>query len=260
MSKALKGKKLLITREEKQAQPLVELVQHAGAEPFLAPLLQFQPIYSKNNEQALKKIQEQVDWLFFTSANTVYFFEAYRKQLGLTFSQKIAAVGVKTSHALMEYGYTVHFQPSIYSGAVMVPEFINKFGKEQKIALIGGESARDEIPDLLQKNHVSFQQVAIYRTMKNDAGRKKLRYALKQEMDACLFTSPSTVKTFIEFADAYYLEKTKKETLAVAIGLTTATELKKQGFQHVIYPQKYTIEAMVEQLVAYLQNERTKKE
>ncbi len=78
-------------------------------------------------------------------------------------------------------------------------------------------------------------------------------------MDACLFTSPSTVKTFIEFADAYYLEKTKKETLAVAIGLTTATELKKQGFQHVIYPQKYTIEAMVEQLVAYLQNERTKK-
>ncbi len=114
------------------------------------------------------------------------FFEAYRKQLGLTFSQKIAAVGVKTSHALMEYGYTVHFQPSIYSGAVMVPEFINKFGKEQKIALIGGESARDEIPDLLQKNHVSFQQVAIYRTMKNDAGRKKVKVCFKAG-NGCMF-------------------------------------------------------------------------
>ncbi|MFC4403954.1 uroporphyrinogen-III synthase [Gracilibacillus xinjiangensis] len=254
MIKPLQGQRVLITREEHQAQPLAELIESAGGTACIAPMLQFEPIVLQDVNDTHTRLQRKTDWLFFTSSNTVTFFEDYRKQLGISLHQKIASVGEKTSVALEKRGYKVDFQPTEYSGMTMVREFIAKYGTKQRVTIICGENAREEIPQLLSENGVSFDKLVVYRTIENVDAKETLQQYLENGIGACLFTSPSTVKAFVKFAEAEMITKIKKNTVCVAIGKTTAEELVTQQFRYVIYPEKYTIEAMVDTLIDYIKD------
>ncbi|SER75084.1 uroporphyrinogen-III synthase [Gracilibacillus ureilyticus] len=251
MTKPLKGQRILITRQEQQAEPLAELVESFGGIACIAPLLRFEPIVTKDLDLKFLQLEQNTDWLFFTSSNTVRFFEVYKRKIGIAIQQKIASVGEKTSAALHSVGYKVDFEPSEYRGYTMVNEFISKYGKNQKVTIICGENAREEIPELLRENGVSFDKLVIYRTIENEQAEQVLQQYLANGLDACTFTSPSTVKAFLRFAAPEQIDKVKKETVCAAIGKTTADELSSHEFKHVVYPEKYTIEAMISSLIEH---------
>ncbi|WP_058307223.1 uroporphyrinogen-III synthase [Gracilibacillus massiliensis] len=250
MNQPLAGQHLMVTREATQALPLVHLLEAEGAKCIRVPLLRFEAIINKKNRHQFLRLNEKSDWLFFTSANAVRFFDQYVKELGVAVTQKIAAVGEKTTWMLEKHGYTIDFQPTIYSGDIMVKEFLHTYGK-QKIALIVGSKSRPEIPQLLKEAEISFEKIVIYRTIKNKEMQPLLQQTVSK-VDAVFFTSPSTVQAFQQFLTSQQFERIKEEVVAVAIGQTTATALEKAMFNDIISPDNYTIEDMVQCYINYI--------
>ncbi|SFM05990.1 uroporphyrinogen-III synthase [Gracilibacillus orientalis] len=249
MNQPLKGRKIMVTREAVQALPLIRLLEGYGASCERVPLLRFEAMYNDVNRRQLTNIVPS-EWLFFTSVNAVRFFHEYITSLGVQVNNKIAAVGEKTARSLNEYGYTVDFQPSTYSGKTMVEEFLHRNGTKQ-IALICGENARREIPELLEDAGVSFEKIVIYRTITNEHS-KSLLNNMVSEVDAIFFTSPSTVDTFQQFLAPDLFEQAINNMVTVAIGETTANALHELSFRHILYPETFTIENMVEVYIDYI--------
>ncbi len=252
MNQPLAGKSIMVTREATQALALVYLLEKEGATCYQVPLLRIEAIFNKENRQQFFHLNEQADWLFFTSPNAVRFFDQYVKELNLQLTQKIAAVGEKTTQLLEEYDYMIDFQPTIFRGEIMVKEFLHKYGEQQKIALIVGNKSRPEIPQLLKDAKVSFEKLVIYRTIKNIDAKQLLQQTVSQ-VDAVFFTSPSTVEIFQQLLTEEQFKKTRKQQLAVAIGQTTATALEKAMFHDIISPETYTIEHMVQSYIDYIE-------
>src|SRR5690606_73686 len=102
------------------------------------------------------------------------------------------------------------------------------------------------------KYGIDFKKIVLYRTIKNDAIEQKLIQVVKNEkLDAVLFTSPSTVEAFCDMIPDAILSHIKQQYLVAAIGTTTANTLHELKFQHVIFPEKFTIEAMVHELATH---------
>ncbi|MGP4041688.1 uroporphyrinogen-III synthase [Gracilibacillus sp. D59] len=249
MSQPLKGRKVMVTREARQALPLIHLLKGYGAKCERVPLLRFEANFNDVNRDQLINIAS-FDWLFFTSVNTARFFHKYITALGIQVKNNIAAIGEKTASSLNEYGYPVDFQPSIYSGKTMVEEFLHRIGNK-RIAIICGENARREIPELLEEAGVSFEKIVIYRTIKNEQSKSLLNKSVS-EVDAVFFTSPSTVDAFQQFLDPHLFEQAKNSLLTVAIGETTAEALRERSFCHILYPETFTLENMVEVYIDYI--------
>ena len=110
--------RLAVTRTSAQ---LSDLAAHAAARGIeLVPL----PLISVNAlpfDWPESFPIDQVDWIFFTSANGVTTFLHRLDQLGLHLppSAKIAAVGTKTADVLRMNGITVHFIPSDAYGQLL---------------------------------------------------------------------------------------------------------------------------------------------
>lgn len=251
MSSPLAGKKLLVTREQNQAEELKELLIKYDALPIVTPLLKFASIPIEEVSTTLEEINKY-DWIFFTSANTVHFFQKLNEGRSLALPKKIAAVGEKTAKALEHYGYKTDFIPSRYNGETLVKEFHAKYGKES-VAYLCGEKARPEIPTLFQECGIYFEKIILYRTIMNrDIQHELVKIMQNEKMDGLLFTSPSTVEAFCELLPTDLLTVVKSNQLTVAIGTTTAASLEYHNFQQVVYPEKFTIDAMVQELERYL--------
>ncbi|GAE92651.1 hypothetical protein JCM21714_1661 [Gracilibacillus boraciitolerans JCM 21714] len=73
MTNLLLGKNILVTREATQALPLIHLLEDEGATCYHVPLLCFEAIFDEENRRQLLQLDQQADWLFFTSAKAVLF-------------------------------------------------------------------------------------------------------------------------------------------------------------------------------------------
>ncbi|GAB2560743.1 uroporphyrinogen-III synthase [Gracilibacillus alcaliphilus] len=246
MNNPLAGKRIMITRETTQAVPLAQLLENQGAVCERVPLLRFEPLYHHLEQPPI----DELDWLFFTSTNTVRFFYEWCQLRGTTVTNKIASVGKKTSMELKRLGYTVDFEPSVYSGENMVKEFIQQYGKK-RIGIICGASARREIPEMLTKAGIYFKKIVIYRTIKNEQVSRDLNQ-LVQQVDAVFFTSPSTVSAFEQFLSPQQFYIARRQLTAVAIGKTTAQALEQRYFEQIIFPETYTVEEMVQVYIEYI--------
>jgi len=250
MSSPLAGKKLLVTREKNQAKELTALLEKKEAHPIVTPLLKFASIPLEDVANTLEEISKY-DWIFFTSANTVHFFQELTKNKTIDLPMKIAAVGEKTAKALLQYGYKTDFIPSLYNGETLVNEFYTKYGTES-VAYLCGEKARPEIPSLFEEYGIQFKKIVLYRTIMNKDIREDLKKIIQEDkLDGLLFTSPSTVEAFCEMIPDHLLPTIKANLLAVAIGTTTASSLEHYNFQQVIYPEKFTIDEMVREVESY---------
>ncbi|WP_165445045.1 uroporphyrinogen-III synthase [Gracilibacillus phocaeensis] len=238
-----------MTREESQAAPLITLLQRNGADCVSVPLLQFEPLF----QQLEQRCEEQLppfDWLFFTSANTVRFFHEWVQSETYSVTNKIGSVGKKTTNELLRLGYDIDFEPSVYSGETMAKEFLQRY-QQQSVALVCGESAREDIPKILTAADIYFKKIVIYRTIKKKVSKQRLIQSVSG-VDAVFFTSPSTVEAFKQSLPDWMFRKLATQLTAVAIGHTTANVLEEQQFSKIIYPETYTIEDMVYVYIQYL--------
>ncbi|MCM4155079.1 uroporphyrinogen-III synthase [Gramella sp. AN32] len=125
-------------------------------------------------------------------------------------------VGTKTSALLKSKGYKIL---EVAENASDLGKLIADAYSEENFTFFCGNIRRVELPELLKKNKVKFEEIQVYKTILNyqkiDGG-----------FNGILFFSPSGVESFRELNNW--------KTTAFCIGKTTAAETEKYNFKTVV--------------------------
>jgi uroporphyrinogen III methyltransferase/synthase len=120
------------------------------------------------------------------------------------------------------------------------------------------ESAREVFPEKLRELGGEIDVPVAYRTIKPESRGKRLRRFLKEgRISLATFTSAATFNNFREIMgkDA---DELLKGVAVVAIGPVTAKAVENAGLHVDIMPEEATIEAMVEEIIKWVEKENIK--
>lgn len=260
----LKGKTVLVTRPQHQAQDFVELLEAEGATPVVLPAIQIvPPARWQEVDSALEQLT-RYDWVIFTSVNGVRFFLERMDETDVPLQDlkaaKLAAIGPATAAALQEHGLEVDFVPSTYVAESIAAEIGDVAG--QHILLPRADIARKALADLLREKKAQVTEVAIYRTIGNDLESERIHRQLSRKgADIVTFTSSSTVRYFHEQTQS--LDDLLSKVRVACIGPITAATARELGYTVWVEAQEHTIpgliDAMKEKLNDEVQAQKTAK-
>lgn len=247
--KPLSNQNVLVTRAKEQATVFADKIHQFGGNAWIADVTRITCM-----SKAMENIQlYSYEWIFFTSANGVHCFFNNMKTSANLKKIHIAIVGEKTNQALMQYGRSADFIPSVYNAKTMAEEFLKKYTVTGKLLLVRGSKARPELVDAFSNANKDFDLLEVYKTEKNEAAEEKLKWIFERVVpDYITFTSPFAVTAFNEL----FQVPLSIEPVVVCIGTTTALEAKKKGWSHMIVPEKFTIEGMLELMCKHAQQGR----
>jgi uroporphyrinogen III methyltransferase/synthase len=246
---SLKGKKVIITRPKEQSAELSRLLEAEGAQVVEFPTIKIVPPSSwKEVDRAIENLSEY-NWLIFTSVNGVKFFfqRLYQKNVSLSPSLKLAAIGSATAGALREQGQVVDFIPEEYVAESVVNGFVRGFDIAGKRALLPrAEQARDVLPNGLRKAGMEVDVVTVYRSvLAEEAPATALKLLRRGEIDLITFTSSSTVKGFAKVTEGH-VDLRKPPFEVACIGPITAETAREMGLPVHVVAAKYNVPGLIE--------------
>lgn len=145
-------------------------------------------------------------------------------------------VGEKTEAILIKNGQKVVKKAENSSD---LARFLIKMKQKDPFIYFCGTRRRDEIPSVLQREKVLFQEIVCYET----TFQKKV---FQHKWDGILFFSPSGVESFLSCNDL-------GDNIAFCIGDTTATAVKKYT-ENIVVASSATIESVIAKAVKTLNN------
>lgn len=197
-----------------------------------APLISIQPL---DVEEAFLK--HEYDWLILTSKNAVKLFLPYMEDLKFS---KIGSIGEKTTEVLVNNGYTVDFEPSVYTQEGFIEDFPLHDERVERVLYPTSRAARPHLKDYLESHGVTVDKLSIYEPVDNVGSMEKIREEM-DDIDILTFSSPSGVKVFMKYIEPELL----KEKPVISIGAVTKEKLDEYGVPS-ISPEKATLESMYE--------------
>lgn len=268
---SLEGRVVAITRPEKQAHELAELVSKLGGKPYVVPTVEIKaPRNRRLTTPFVKKIlEERIDLMIFMSVNGVTgLIESlenlaprakFLRKLGGT---KIVAVGPKTRRELEKHGFKVDLVPLRYSSEGIVESLRKTYLKGKRVVVPRSSKASRYLAQELEKLGANVLEVPIYQCAPPADRSKVLTFIndlLEGKIDAVTFTSSSAARNLFEIAgehaSAGELRRTLEKTVVAAIGPTTERTLEELGVKVDVVPKEYTIEAMMDALVHFIRHD-----
>lgn len=246
-SAALSGKRVLVTRPAHQSETFAQMLRDAGAQPVLAPTIAFAPPEDPAAAELAAARAAQYAWIVFTSANGVRaFFENVhaRREDARTFgAARIAAIGVKTSQALLHERVYADLVPQSYIAEDLAQALIAASKPGEKILLYRAQEARDVLPVRLRAAGRDVDVVAAYKTVFAEDPQFADKVA---SCDILTFTSASTVRGFVHNlhgpAAAAHAARGK---LIACIGPVAADEARRSGLGVTITADEFTAEGLL---------------
>jgi uroporphyrinogen III methyltransferase/synthase len=251
------GRRVLVTRSQVQAAEMVAALGDAGAEAVVMPMIRLVPPDDYTALDAALVRINGCDALLLTSANAARFFGARAGDQGVPLAgigATVVCVGPRTAEAALAAGMPVHRVPESRFDAEGVLEEVMRalppYGR--RFLLPRSEAARDVLPDGLRREGAVVDAVTVYRNVPANVDKGALRAALEAgELDALTFTSPSTVRRFVDLLDAPSREAAARCTIA-AIGPITAAALRRVGLAPHVTPAQATARELVEALAEHV--------
>ncbi len=248
----LRGKRVLITRAEKQAAKLSGLLREHGAEVIEVPVIEIrEPDSYAALDQALHKILSY-DWLVLTSVNGVEALFARLAAVGFDETAlqhlKIAAIGPATEQAIADRGLVVDLVPEKYVAEEVV-RLLRKHVKAQRVLLVRAKVARDVIPNELTAAGAKVDVVEAYETIVPEEAKAKLLAAFADERtmpEIITFSSSSTVRNFLALILGTDIPKKLQGVQFASIGPVTSGTLREYALPVHIEAEDYTMEGLVE--------------
>ena len=277
----IKMKRILVTRPRAQADDFAGKLRLAGFEPIFLPVIEIQPIEDNLAlSEALNKL-DGYEWVVFTSANAVeVVFDVMGRNKAATLSSdayageqalnknsrllrgvyteqrrsarsdttpKVAAIGPKTAAALQAHGVTPDFVPDEYIADAILRGLGDIQGKW--ILLPRAEIARKALPEAIARAGGIVHEIAVYKTLPARPDPSGLA-ALQAGVDWITFTSPSTVRNFIEIVrsqgmDPFHLAGDPR---VACLGPITEQAAREEGFEVALVAEKFTADGLVEAL------------
>ncbi|MDQ0351171.1 uroporphyrinogen-III synthase [Alkalibacillus filiformis] len=249
------SKEILLSRSLDQSNPFSKLdldqVTVRGV-----PLIKFAQYDEENAERTLHSLNT-FDWIIFTSHNGIkYFFnllEQYNISKEVLRRKKLATVGSKTAETLKSFGFVADFVPDVYDADRMG----NQMLQEQQlnhVLLVKGTRSRSVLDDLFTQHNISHLTLTVYDSVTNQDEEESIIDVLtNSRLSAVVFTSPSSIEAY--FALGGRLAQNTVHLPCFCIGETTADYAYKVGFNQVIVPETYTLDALAFEVEEYFKEE-----
>ncbi|MEO8724757.1 MAG: uroporphyrinogen-III synthase [Acidobacteriaceae bacterium] len=248
---ALRGLRVLVTRAQRQADSLKELLEKRGAEVQEIPFIDMLPPDSwEALDGSLRDILEY-DWLVLTSVNGVNAFFDRVQHLGMIIDElqhlKIAAIGPATEQAISDHGLVVDVVPQRYVAEEVVKALRGRIMKRDRVLLVRASIARDVIPVELTGMGAKVDVREAYQTILPEGSKQRLLELLTSELrpDVITFTSSSTVENLMKMAVGSEIPKKLAGINFAAIGPVTAATLKSYGLPVHIEAEDYTMAGLM---------------
>ena len=259
--RALRGRRILLTRAEEDCAAWAEALERDGAVPVLLPCIAAAPLDSPRLASTLKEAAANADWIVFTSRRGV---EAFARVAGsgCAAHARTAVVGDATADAaaallgrvdLTGEGGTARSLAdallAVFAGPAAVPDLNNgrNAGHERsqssspapkapetsrrsspapkvEVVLALAENAGDTLERALAAAGVACRRFDLYRTVPAPPREPKLRLE-DLGVDAVFLASPSAVTGFANQVDV------DASATLVAIGPSTAAAIRALGLE-----------------------------
>ena len=213
MSTVLSTKKLSLSQKQLLLNAGIGLVEYDA--------IQIEFIDFKTDNRAFKNA-------VITSKNTAKAILKKDLKIGNCF-----CVGEKTASLLRKNNYNI---AEIADYGVNLAQIIVGEYPKEKFAFFCGSERREELPGILKKNSVKFDEIQVY---KSSLKPKQI----EREFEGILFFSPSGVKSFVS-------KNKLNKSIAFCIGSTTASEAKKHT-SNIVTANKPSIENVIVQAAKY---------
>lgn len=229
MSKAvnLAGINVVVTRPDKQAEPLCKLIEQYQGHPIrFASLEILEPEDTTQTKTVLNRLKT-FDIAIFVSRNAV---EGTAKQLNkpLTGNVTLVAVGNATARAIRQQWQQPVICPSdgANSEALLSTETLQKVNG-RKIIILRGQGGRELLGDTLQKRGASVEYAEVYRRA---CPAHDLTTLQASNADLITATSNASLQNLFDMATHKQVQWLRTRQLIV-ISQRTATLAKTLGFQ-----------------------------
>lgn len=255
-SRPLLGKRVLVTRDPRQARETCRLLNELGAEVIPMPTIAIQPPEDPTPLRQAARCLARYDYLILTSANGVEALwgalEACdldsRALAGLT----ICAIGPGTARALACRGLQADLVPDDHRAEGILDLLPEEMIRAKKILLPRAAKAREILPETLRQRgaEVDLVQAYVSRIPSAEDVAEGLGRLRAGEVDVLTFTSASTVEHFAALVgpDTPALCKGK---IVAAIGPITRDACIRHGLEVDLMPPQYTLPALMEALVDF---------
>jgi uroporphyrinogen III methyltransferase/synthase len=198
-------------------------------------------------DRAIAKLASY-DWIIFTSANGVKFFQERLPGGVENVRANICAIGPATRKAVEMLGLIVHLMPKEYVAESLVDAFSAEDLNGKRILLPRAAVARDVVPEQLRRLGARVDVVEAYRTAvpANAAARAREIFSAARKPDWITFTSSSTVKNFFAAGGAGALEGVR----VASIGPVTSKTVRSLGMTVTAEASVYTTDGLIEAILS----------
>jgi uroporphyrinogen III methyltransferase/synthase len=246
------GRKILVTRAADQAAELSDRLRALGADAIELPVIALEPPADPGPLDRSVENLSSYEWLIFTSANGVRFFLDRLDQSRFdlrSLKARICAIGPATRKALEELHLKVDLMPEEYVAESLVKAFASQDLAGKRILLPRAAVARDVIPEELAKLGAQVDVVEAYRNVvpPSAAARAHDIFSSEKKPDWITFTSSSTVKNLLAITGREALDGVR----IASIGPVTSATLCAHGLQVDAEAKQFTIDGLVEAILAY---------
>lgn len=254
----LQGKRVVITRPERQSAGFAAALGDAGAIPILFPTIATEPIPGNQRlDDALFQFATDgsaYDWVIFTSINGVEVVFDRKAELGfgpsLFHGCRVAVIGPATAAALSARGVEPALVPESYVAEGIVAALAMR-GEiaARSFLLLRADIARTALHDLLREGGATVTEIPVYRTVLGQPDPSAYA-ALRAGVDVLTFTSSSTVRSFFELLGEEAHDIARRATVA-CIGPLTEETARAHGLRVAIVAAEYTVRGLLAALEEY---------
>jgi uroporphyrinogen-III synthase len=220
------------------------------------------PLDTDSIDSSIRNLSKY-DWVIFTSVHGVEFFLRRMAMLKIPASclgcVRIAAIGPATSAAVQSIGRSPDYVPSKFLSESIARDLGNLQGK--RVLLPRADIASKKLPLLLRDKGALVDEVVAYRTvMPRELKHDRLKTVLESGVDIVIFTSPSTVRNFVNALGHVSVTKELSNVRIVCIGPVTAEAARRLEMGVDVVANPHTIDALVEAIVSNIRKLRNFEE
>lgn len=224
---------ILSTRPVEQL-PLEE-ARRKGIKLDVLPFIETEAVQNIEIQQEIEWVSVQQATVAFTSMNAVI---AVIEMLdGYVPDWSIYCLGFKTKQLVAEYFGEQSISGTAENASELANEIIENEDPEE-LVFFCGNLRRDELPAILNKHHISVNEIVVYET-------HAIHHKVDKVYDAVLFFSPSAVESF------FSNNKLPAHTVVFVIGNTTNKAVLKHCHNKSIVSKLPGKEELIEEAIAF---------